>query len=81
MSYIFKKVTNSSRGDVPALIGILESQLMLHKPGDAHETTRQLEGLLNRRDPRLFQVATLLVQHGESGAAIPLMDEVRAAFP
>ncbi len=78
---LFKKVTNSSRGDVPALIGILESQLMLHKAGDAHETTRQLEGLLNRRDPRLFQVATLLAQHGESAAAIPLMDEVRAAFP
>jgi tetratricopeptide (TPR) repeat protein len=78
---LFDKVTHASPGDVPALIGILESQLMLHSTGDAHETTRQLEMLLDHRDPRLFQVATLLAQHGESAAAIPLMDRVRAAFP
>jgi tetratricopeptide (TPR) repeat protein len=78
---LFEKVTQSSRGDVPALIGILESQLLLHKTGDAHETTRQLQALLDHRDPRLFQVATLLAQHGESAAAIPLMDQVRAAYP
>ncbi len=78
---LFEKVTHASPGDVPALIGILESQLMLHKTGDARETTRQLEALLDHRDPRLFQVATLLAQHGESAAAIPLMDQVHAAFP
>jgi tetratricopeptide (TPR) repeat protein len=77
----FEKVTLTNHGDVPALIGTLESQLMLHKTSDALETTRNLGGLLERQDPRLFQVATLLAQHGESAAAIPLMEQVRAAFP
>jgi len=77
----FEKVTRTNRADVPALIGTLESQLMLHQTGAALETTRQLGQLLDNRDPRLFQVATLLAQHGESAAAIPLMDRVHAAFP
>jgi tetratricopeptide (TPR) repeat protein len=78
---LFEKVMQARPGDVPALIGILESQLMLHQTGGAHETTRQLGVLLDHRDPRLFQVATLLAQHGESAAAIPLLDQARAAFP
>jgi tetratricopeptide (TPR) repeat protein len=78
---LFEKVTDRNHADVPALIGILESQLMLHRTAGAHETTRQLGQLLDHRDPRLFQVATLLAQHGESAAAIPLMDQVRTAFP
>ena len=54
---------------------------MLRKAGDAHETVRLLVKLLDRTDPRLFQIATLLAQHGESAAAIPLLDQVREAFP
>ena len=77
----FELVTRASRSDVPALIGTLESQLMLRKTGDAQQTTRQLETLLDDRDPRLFQVATLLAQHGESAAAIPLMERAHRAFP
>jgi len=78
---LFESVAQNNRSDVPALVGILESQLMLHQTGQARETTRQLARLLDHRDPRLFQVATLLAQHGESAAAIPLLDEVHAAFP
>jgi len=77
----FELVTRASRSDVPALIGTLESQLMLRKTGDAQQTTRQLETLLDDRDPRLFQVGTLLAQHGESAAAVPLMERARRAFP
>jgi tetratricopeptide (TPR) repeat protein len=77
----FELVTRASASDVPALIGTLESQLILHKTGDAKQTTRQLESLLDDRDPRLFQVATLLAQHGESAAAISLLERVRRAFP
>ncbi len=31
-------------------------------------------------DPRLFQIATLLAQHGESAVAIPLIERVQRAF-
>jgi tetratricopeptide (TPR) repeat protein len=77
----FELVTRASPSDVPALIGTLECQLMLRKNGDARQTTRRLEPLLDDRDPRLFQVATLLAQHQESIAAIPLMERARAVFP
>jgi len=77
----FELVTRASSSDVPALIGTLESQLLLRKTGDARQTTRQLDTLLDDRDPRLFQVATLLAQRGESAAAIPLMERARRAFP
>ena len=77
----FELVTRASGSDVPALIGTLESQLILQKTGDAKQTTRHLETLLDDRDPRLFQVATLLAQHGESAAAIPLLERARRAFP
>jgi tetratricopeptide (TPR) repeat protein len=77
----FELVTRANHSDVPALIGTLESQLMLHKTGDAKQTSGQLETLLDDRDPRLFQVATLLAQHGESAAAIPLLERARRAFP
>ncbi|HXI42964.1 MAG TPA: tetratricopeptide repeat protein [Bryobacteraceae bacterium] len=66
---------------MPALIGTLESQLLLHKAGDAQQTARQLESLLDDRDPRLFQLATLLAQHGQSAAAIPLLERARRVFP
>jgi tetratricopeptide (TPR) repeat protein len=77
----FEMVAHTNGSDVPALIGMLESQLMLHKTRDARRTIGQLETLLSDRDPRLFQVAALLAQHGESPAAIPLMDRARQAFP
>jgi len=77
----FEWVTRANHSDVPALIGTLASQLMLRKAEGAQQTTQRLEALLDDRDPRLFQVATLLAQHGRSAAAIPLLERVRRAFP
>src|SRR5437762_3367511 len=42
---------------------------------------RRISTWLDHRDPRLFQVASLLAQHGQSTAAIPLIERVRRAFP
>jgi tetratricopeptide (TPR) repeat protein len=54
---------------------------MLRRKGDAHRTAEQLQQLLQPRDPRLVQVAALLAEHGDSAAAIPIMERVRHAFP
>jgi tetratricopeptide (TPR) repeat protein len=77
----FDAVARVSPSDVPARIGMLESQLMLHKMQDAQATARQLDKLLEDRDPHLLQIAILLAQHGASAASIPLMERVRRAFP
>lgn len=80
LSY-FEAVTRTNHSDVPALIGVLESQLMLHKIQNAQHTAHQLEQFLDDRDPRLLQVAILLAQHGAADASVPLMERVRRAFP
>ena len=77
----FETVARANHSDAAAWIGMLESQLILRKTDDARQTATQIETLLDASDPRLFQVATLLAQHGESAAAIPLMERVRQAFP
>jgi tetratricopeptide (TPR) repeat protein len=77
----FGKVVRTNHSDVPALIGSLESQLLLGHTLEARRTAQELEKLLEDRDPRLFQAASLLAQHGESAAAIPVMERVRRAYP
>jgi tetratricopeptide (TPR) repeat protein len=77
----FETAARADTSDVPSLIGMLESQLMLHQARDVEQTARRLGTVLDDRDPRLFQVASLLAQHGDSAVAIPLMERVRRAFP
>ena len=77
----FEIVIRIAPADVPALIGKLESELLLRRNPIARATAKQLDGMLDNRDPRLFQIATLLAQHGESAAAIPLLERTRRAFP
>jgi tetratricopeptide (TPR) repeat protein len=77
----FETAARADTSDVPALIGMLESQLILHQSRDVEQTARRLGTLLDDRDPRLFQVASLLAQHGDSAVAIPLMERVRRTFP
>jgi tetratricopeptide (TPR) repeat protein len=77
----FETVLRVSHSDVPALTGILTCQLMLRRTTDARRTAQQLQEQLDGHDPRLFQVAALLAEHGDSGAAIPIMERVRQAFP
>jgi len=77
----FAAVVRARQSDVPGLIGMLESQLLLRQTSVARETAQKLDGLLEDRDPRLFQVAALLAQHDEPDAAIPMMERARKAFP
>lgn len=77
----FEIVLGSSPSDVPALTGVLTSQLALRREADAHRTAAQLQKILEDRDPRLLQAAALLAEHGETAAAIPLMERVRRASP
>jgi tetratricopeptide (TPR) repeat protein len=79
--HYFELVTRSNSSDIPALIGKLESQLDLKQKQDAVKTALQLQRLLVDSDPRLFQVATLLAQHGESAAAIPMLERAQRSFP
>jgi tetratricopeptide (TPR) repeat protein len=77
----FETVLRVSRSDVPALTGVLTCQLILRRTADARRTAQQLQGSLQDRDPRLLQVAALLAEHGDSAAAIPIMERVHEAFP
>jgi tetratricopeptide (TPR) repeat protein len=76
----FDIVVGTNSSDIPGSIGKLESQLMLNQKQDARHTALRLEQLLPDNDPRLFQIATLLAQHGESNVAIPLLDRAHRAF-
>jgi tetratricopeptide (TPR) repeat protein len=77
----FETVLRVSRSDVPALTGVLTCHLMLRRTSDARRTAEQLQQLLQDRDPRLLQVAALLAEHGDSAAAIPILERVRQVFP
>jgi len=77
----FEKVIGVNKSDVPAIIGAMESQLLLRRMTDARRSAQELDKLLADNDPRLFEAASLLAQHGESAAAIPLMERARRAYP
>ncbi len=77
----FEKVHGADPSHVPALMGILESQLLLGHQPEARQSTQDLEALLKPSDPRLFQVASLLALHQGYDTAIPLMEQVRQFFP
>ena len=77
----FEKVHENDPSDIAALIGMLESQLLLKRQPAARLSTQKLQALLKPQDPRFFQAATLLALHGEYTLAIPLMEQVRQEFP
>jgi tetratricopeptide (TPR) repeat protein len=77
----FEKVHQNEPSDISALVGMLESQLLLKRQPAARVSAEKLKALLKPQDPRLFQAATLLALHGEYTLAIPLMEQVRQEFP
>lgn len=77
----FEQAHNAAPQDVPALIGMLESQLLLKRSADAAVSAGALESLLAPADPRLSQAATMLALHGEYATAIPLLERVHKAAP
>ena len=77
----FQAVVRANDADVPALLGIMESQFALHQTHDARRTADRLQALVDDRDPRLVQIAALLGHYGESADAIPMMERARRAYP
>lgn len=77
----FETALKTSPSDVAALTGVLNCQLALHRTVDARQTANRLAQLLADDDPRLLQIAALLAEHGDSAAAIPVMERVRHASP
>lgn len=77
----FEKVHRADPSDVPALIGMLESQLLLSRKADAKQSVGKLSSMLKPQDPRIFQVATMLALHQDYLSAIPLLEQARQAFP
>lgn len=67
--------------DVSTLMGVLETQLRHKQSPAAQQSVRKLKGLLSPKDPEFFQVATLCAIHQDYATAIPLMEQVREAFP
>ena len=77
----FAKALQADQSDAAALIGLLESQLLLERRQEARLSVQKLKALLKPRDPRFFHAATLLALNGEYASAIPLMEQVRQVFP
>jgi tetratricopeptide (TPR) repeat protein len=77
----FERVHALRPADVPPLMRILECQLELKQPSAARQSLQKLQGMLEPGDPRLFETASLLARYGEYTAAIPIMEQVRLAFP
>ena len=77
----FEKAHQADPSNVAALIGLLESQLLLNRRDQARLSARKLKALLKPQDPGFSQTATLLALNGEYASAIPFMEEVRQIFP
>lgn len=77
----FERVHLAEPKDVPALIGVLECQLLLKRSQEAAASAGKLVSLVDVRDPRLLQAATMLAMHGEYASAIPILERIRQASP
>jgi superkiller protein 3 len=77
----FEAAHNANPNDVPSLIGMLESQLLLNRSAEAARTAKAIESALAPADPRFAQAATMLALHGEYAIAIPLLERVHQASP
>jgi tetratricopeptide (TPR) repeat protein len=61
----FTQVYRQNPKDASALLGLLETQLLLKRNIDARQSAQKIDELLTPTDPRLFQAATLLAMHQE----------------
>jgi tetratricopeptide (TPR) repeat protein len=77
----FESVSRQNPKDVPALMGLLETQLLLKRNIEAQQSAARLEAILEKSDPRLFQMATLLAVHEEYSSAIPILERLNKNMP
>jgi len=77
----FAQVYRENPKDASALLGLLETQLLLKRNIDARQSAQKIGELLIPADPRLSQAATLLAMHQEYAYAIPILERLRKAAP
>jgi tetratricopeptide (TPR) repeat protein len=77
----FASVHQSDASDVPALLGILECQLLLKQFENARESVGKIQALVPADSPALQQVGATLATHGEYELAVPLFRKFREAHP
>lgn len=77
----FERVRRKNPRDVPALMGLLETQLLLKRNTEVRQSVARLEAILDAADPRLFQMATLLAVHEEYSSAIPILERLHKNLP
>jgi tetratricopeptide (TPR) repeat protein len=77
----FEAAHRADASDVPASLGILESQLLLRRTAESRQTARRLDAALGPSDPRLLHVAALLAVHGDCAGAIPILEKMLRATP
>jgi tetratricopeptide (TPR) repeat protein len=77
----FNEVYHNNPRDASALLGLLETQLLLKRNVDARKSALRIEELLTPADPRLFQTATLLAMHQEYSSAIPILERLKKNAP
>jgi predicted Zn-dependent protease len=62
-------------------MALLKKHLRLKQDQAVRETAQELTGLLKPQDARFLEVANLLAIHEHYATAIPLLEQVREAFP
>jgi tetratricopeptide (TPR) repeat protein len=77
----FLAVHQADASDVPALIGMLECQLLLKQKQNAAASVRRLQALAPADSPILQKVAATLATHGEYAAAVPLFRDFHRKHP
>ena len=75
----FEHVLEAHPRDAEALIGVIESQLLVKRGPEAANSARQLHALLPPKDPRLLQVARLLAMHDSYEAAAQILTQFHSA--
>ncbi|MSO23543.1 MAG: tetratricopeptide repeat protein [Acidobacteria bacterium] len=76
-----ESVRRKNPKDVPALMGLLETRLILKRNTDALQSAAMLEAILDSADPRLFQMATLIAVHKEYSSAITILERLNKNLP
>jgi tetratricopeptide (TPR) repeat protein len=77
----FQLVHQSAPTDVPALIGMLECQLLLRQTQNVRDTVGKIQGLVPGDSPALQQVGATLASHGQYDLAVPLFRRFQKAHP
>ena len=77
----FEAVLRVNAGDLAALIGVFESELLLARKQAARRTAQEIETLVDPGSPELTQVATMLALHADYETALPMLERAHKAHP